>query len=162
MLHSSRRRSQCTHSNHPIEQWSTPFHRHRHTQARAAPFTTHADDRKPTRSAPARVGQFRHHPHLGGTHAATPPHGASSLAACVPDPCSHAASAQRPSAAACASWEPVHTRQPLAGGLHPSAPRRPTPRRPRNSLAAPQARPDARRTVKEPREPLGVDAERAW
>ena len=39
------------------------------------------------------------------------------------------------------------------------APRRPTPRRPRNSRAAPQARPDARRAFHEPRGPPETDAE---
>ena len=65
--------------------------------------------------------------------------------------------------------EPVHTRQPLAGSRSPApppgragrGPRRLTPRRPRNSRAAPLAHPDARRTLQEPRGPPGVDAERA-
>jgi hypothetical protein len=79
-----------------------------------------------------------------------------------PNPPLPVASAQRPSAAARAPREPVHTRQPLAGGLHPSAPRRPPPRRPRNSRAAPQPHPGTRRTFHEPRRPPGTDAERAW
>jgi hypothetical protein len=86
-----------------------------HTQTRVAPFTSRADHQKPTRSAPARMGQFRHHAKVAPTPQRLPTQGASSLAACVPDPCSPAASAQRPSAAERAPRERVHTSQPLAG-----------------------------------------------
>ncbi len=130
----------------------------RHTQARAAPFTSRADHRKPTRRAPARVGQFRHqgwHPRCNARKGRmSPAQQASSLPLSI-------ASAQRPSTAARASREPVHTRQPLAGGLHLSAPPRPTLRRARKSRAEPQAHPDARRTFHEPRGPPETVAERA-
>jgi hypothetical protein len=88
-------------------------------------------------------------------------------------PSRRSASAPRAGAAARAPREPVRTRQPLAGGLHPSAPRRPrrpTPRRAGNrkeprragkSRAEPQAHPDARRTFHEPRGPPETDVERA-
>ena len=93
---------------------------------------------------------------------AKPSQGAMSPAPAEPSPPPPGASVPRAGAAARASRQPVHTRpQPLAGGLQPPAPRRLTPRRPRNSRAAPQAHPDARRTFHEPRGPPEVDAERA-
>jgi hypothetical protein len=130
----------------------------KHTQARAAPFRSRADHRKPTRRAPARVRQFRHHarwhPHRNAYK------GRMSPAQAAPSPLKPAASAQRPSAAARAPREPVHTSQPLASVRLPASPR-PTPRRARKSRAEPQAHPDARRTYHDPRGPPETDEERA-
>jgi hypothetical protein len=90
------------------------------------------------------------------THAATPRKGRLSPAPAAPSPPPPGASPPRYSAAARATREPVHTRQPLAGGLHPSAPRRPTPRRDRKSRAAPQACPGTRRTFRTTRNRRGA------
>jgi hypothetical protein len=72
-----------------------------------------------------------------------------SPAPAAPSPPPPGASAPRASAAARATREPVHTRQPLPGAEEPSAPRRPTPRRARKSRAEPQAHPGTRRTFHE-------------
>jgi hypothetical protein len=61
----ARRGSQCTHAGQLLAgvcaraaEAESAAPRRRHTQARAAPFTSRADHQKPTRSAPAEVSQF--------------------------------------------------------------------------------------------------------
>ena len=154
----------------PVRQWEVHIAQcrsampRRTRNSRTAPhLRKHSADRlASTRSAPAKVGQLSHSV-TGVTPAplckAFP--GAKTPAPTVPSPLPPGASVLRASVAAHASWEPVHTHQPLAGVYTRPAPRRLTPRRPYNSRTEPQAHPGTRRTFHQPRGPPETEAERA-
>jgi hypothetical protein len=133
----------------------------RHTQARAAPFTSRADYQEPERSAPARV-QGNSDTRMAPTplRPAKASQGAMSPAAAASSPTPPGASV--PGAAQQrAPREPVHKRQPLARVCARAAQRRATPRRARKCRAEPQAHPGTRHTFHEPRGLPGAGAERA-
>jgi hypothetical protein len=129
----------------------------RHTQARAAPFTSRADHQEPARSAPARVGQFRRQGwHPRRTASAKD---AMSPAPAAPSPPSPRASTQRPSAAVRASREPVQTSQPLAGVRLPRpAPSdaAPSPKEPRRAAGTPRRAPHLSRAARTTRNRRGA------
>ena len=158
------RASQCAQANPPraVRRCAEPKRaapRRRHTQKRTAPVTSRADSLKSTRRAPARLGPLRHR---CGTRAASlrkgfPGRIEPRASRAPPDPARRKRSeCRRGSArAAAASAHTPTARRKCA--CH--APRRLTPRRSRNRRAAPQARPDARRTL---HEPLGPPQQTDW
>ena len=134
--------------------------RRRYIQTRNAPFTSCSSPPE-IDAAPARVGQFRR---KCGTRAASsrkafPGRIEPRASRAQPAPArSKPAESRRNSARAAAAS--AHTPTARRKCACPAS-RRLTPRRPRNSRAAPLAHPDARRTLQEPRGPPETDAERA-
>ena len=115
-----------------------------------APHLTRAAQTARSRSAPARVGQFRSQ---CGTHAAPPCkafQGRIEPRASRAHPLQTRLRALNPCEAARVPPEPVHTRQPLAGVCPCPAPRHAQPRRARGAAPKRRSPTDARRTFEEP------------
>jgi hypothetical protein len=100
----------------------------RHTQTRDAPSKSHADHQKPTRSAPVRIGQSvitTPVAHRAAPRKAFPGRHEPRASRAQPTPTRRKRpESRRSSARAAGAFVHTPTARRVAGGLHPSAPRR--------------------------------------